>query len=250
MRRPITARPQIEMTEVDLDEYLFRPAPVVGLPIRGLPERFPVHRIFCVGRNYAEHAREMGHDPDREPPFFFTKPPEAVVPAGAPLPYPAATRDLHHEVELVVALAGGGRNLTTDDALELVYGYAVGVDLTRRDLQAEAKKLGRPWDSAKAFAGSAPCSDIVPVARIGHPAKGRIALSVDGDLRQDGDLAQMIWKTPEVLAELSKLWDLRAGDLIFTGTPAGVGPLQVGNRITCEIEGIGRLETAVTDLRG
>ena len=233
------------MTEVDLNEYLFHPAPVVSLPVSGLAERFPVHRIFCVGRNYADHAREMGHDPDREPPFFFTQPPEAVVPPGVPLPYPSATGDLHHEVELVVALAGSGRDLTTDSALDLVYGYAVGVDLTRRDLQAEAKKLGRPWDAAKAFAGSAPCSDIVPVERIGHPAKGRIALSVDGDLRQDGDLAQMIWKTPEILVELSKLWDLQAGDLIFTGTPAGVGTLQVGAQIACEIEGVGQLEATL-----
>ncbi|WP_119165836.1 fumarylacetoacetate hydrolase family protein [Algihabitans albus] len=233
------------MTEVDLNEYIFHPAPVVSLPVRGLAERFPVHRIFCVGRNYADHAREMGHDPDREPPFFFTKPPEAVVPPGAALPYPSATRDLHHEVELVVALAGGGRNLTTDSALDLVYGYAVGVDLTRRDLQAEAKKLGRPWDSAKAFAGSAPCSEIVPVERIGHPTKGRIALSVGGQLRQDGDLAQMIWKTPEILTELSKLWTLAPGDLIFTGTPAGVGPLQVGAQIACEIESVGRLDATL-----
>ncbi|WP_421709965.1 fumarylacetoacetate hydrolase family protein [Algihabitans sp.] len=227
------------MTEVDLTEYLFHPAPVVSLPVRGTAALFPVRRIFCVGRNYADHAREMGHDPDREQPFFFTKPPEAVVAPGDPLPYPPATRDLHHEVELVVALAQGGRDLSADDALELVFGYAVGVDLTRRDLQAEAKKLGRPWDSAKAFAGSAPCSEIVPVERIGHPTRGRIALSVDEEVRQDGDLAQMIWKTPEILAELSKLWTLAPGDLIFTGTPAGVGPISAGDRLDCEIEGVG-----------
>ena len=227
------------MTEVDLTEYLFHPAPVVSLPVCGTAALFPVRRIFCVGRNYADHAREMGHDPDREQPFFFTKPPEAVVAPGHPLLYPPATRDLHHEVELVVALAQGGRDLSADDALELVFGYAVGVDLTRRDLQAEAKKLGRPWDSAKAFAGSAPCSEIVPVERIGHPTRGRIVLSVDEEVRQDGDLAQMIWKTPEILAELSKLWTLAPGDLIFTGTPAGVGPISAGDRLDCEIEGVG-----------
>ncbi len=233
------------MTEVDLDEYLFAPAPVISLPVRGAAERFPVHRLYCVGRNYAEHAREMGHDPAREPPFFFTKPPEAVVEPGEPLPYPPATADLHHEVELVVALHRGGRDIAEADALDHVFGYAVGIDLTRRDLQGEAKKLARPWDSAKAFAASAPCSAIVPASRIGHPAAGRIALSVDGALRQEGDLAQMIWKTPEIVAALSRLWELRAGDLIFTGTPAGVGPLQRGQRIDCEIAAVGRLRTDV-----
>ena len=233
------------MTEVDLTEYLFHPAPVVSLPVRGTAALFPVRRVFCVGRNYAAHAREMGHDPDREPPFFFTKPPEAVVAPGDPLPYPPATSDLHHEVELVVALAEGGRDLSAESALELVFGYAVGIDLTRRDLQADAKKLGRPWDAAKAFAGSATCSEIVPVERIGHPTHGRIALSVEGQLRQDGDLAQMIWKTPEILVELSKLWTLAPGDLIFTGTPAGVGPLQTGDRVACEIEGVDQLTVTV-----
>ncbi len=233
------------MTEVDLDEYLFRPATVVSLPLRGDDARFPVHRVFCVGRNYADHAREMGHDPDREAPFFFSKPPEAVVAPGAPVPYPAATRDLHHEVELVVALSGGGRDIPADQAQALIHGYAVGIDLTRRDLQAEAKKLGRPWDSAKAFAASAPCSEVAPAARIGHPARGHITLSVNGELRQAGDLGQMIWKTPEIIAALSRLWTLQPGDLIFTGTPAGVGPLQPDDRVACEIEGVGRLQTEI-----
>jgi fumarylpyruvate hydrolase len=233
------------MSEVDPTEYLFPPAPVVSLPVRGLAGRFPVHRVYCVGRNYAEHAREMGHDPDREPPFFFTKPPEAVVPPGAPVPYPAATRDLHHEVELVVALSGGGRDVPAERARDLVFGYAVGIDLTRRDLQGEAKKLGRPWDGGKSFAASAPCSEIVPAAEIGHPDRGRIALSVAGETRQSGDLAQMIWKTPEIVAELSRLWELQAGDLIFTGTPAGVGPLRRGDEAACEVEGVGALRVRI-----
>jgi fumarylpyruvate hydrolase len=229
------------MAEVDAEEFLFAPTPVVALPVEGTGQRFPVHRVFCVGRNYAEHAREMGHDPDREPPFFFTKPAEAVVPPGQPVRYPPATADLHHEVELVAALHRGGRDIPAAEALDHVFGYGVGIDLTRRDLQAEAKKLARPWDSAKAFAGGAPCSALAPVVRIGHPESGRIALSVDGALRQEGDLAQMIWTTPEIVAALSRLWELQPGDLIFTGTPAGVGALQRGQTATCEIAGVGTL---------
>jgi fumarylpyruvate hydrolase len=230
------------MTEVDLDEYVFPPARTVSLPVRGGEGRFPVHRIFCVGRNYADHAREMGHDPDREPPFFFTKPPEAAVEPGIEVPFPRATHDLHHEVELVVALGGGGQDIAVAEAQALVYGYAVGIDLTRRDLQAQAKKMGRPWDSGKAFAASAPCGPILPAARFGHPVEGRIALSVNGELRQEGDLAQLIWSVPEIVAHLSALWELQAGDLIFTGTPAGVGPLRPGDAIACEVAGLPRLD--------
>jgi len=248
--RPVLAGGSRPMTEVDLDEYVFPPAHTVSLPVRGTGARYPVHRIFCVGRNYAEHAREMGHDPDREPPFFFTKPPEAAVEAGDPVPYPPATHDLHHEVELVVALAGGGRDIAAGQAEGLIFGYAVGIDLTRRDLQAQAKKLGRPWDSGKAFDFSAPCGAILPVPRAEHLRSGRIALWVNGDLRQDGDLAQMIWSVPEIVAELSKFWELRAGDLIFTGTPAGVGAVRPGDAVACEIAGLPRLEVRIEGRAG
>jgi fumarylpyruvate hydrolase len=226
--------------------YVIPPPPVVALPVRDTSDLFPVHRIFCVGRNYAEHAREMGHDPDREPPFFFTKPADALVPDGATIPYPLATRELHHEVELVVALGKGGTDISAAQALDCIFGYAVGIDLTRRDLQAEAKKLARPWDVGKAFDHSAPCSAIVPAARIGHPERGQIRLAVNGVTRQDGDLAQMIWSTPEVIAHLSRLFTLAPGDLIFTGTPAGVGPVERGDVLDGQIEGVGDLQVRVT----
>lgn len=200
-----------------------------------------MHRVYCVGRNYAAHAREMGGDPEREPPFFFCKPADAVTQA-ARLPYPPRTRELHHEVELVVAIGRGGRDISAAAALSHVYGYAVGVDLTRRDLQADAKRQGRPWDTAKGFDQSAPVADIRPAARGAHPAAGRIALAVDGESRQAGDLADMIWSVPEVLAELSTYFELRPGDLVFTGTPAGVGPLEPGARVHAEIEGLGALD--------
>lgn len=215
------------------------------LPIRGDSARFPVNRVFCVGRNYADHAREMGHDPDREPPFFFMKPSSAVVGDGAPFRYPGATRDVHHELELVVALGSGGSDVKVDDANSLIYGYAVGLDMTRRDLQAEAKKLGRPWETAKAFDGSAPCSEIVPAAECGHPTKGSVRLSVNGEARQQGDLADLIWSIPEAIAYLSTLFTLQAGDLIFTGTPAGVGPVQRGDQLAGAIESIGELRIEV-----
>jgi fumarylpyruvate hydrolase len=187
----------------------------------------------------------MGMDPGREPPFFFTKPADAVVCGGGELPYPSRTQNLHHEVELVLALGSGGRNITPAEAPNCIFGYAVGLDLTRRDLQAEARKQGRPWDTAKAFDRSAPVSAIVPAARIGHPARGRIALSVNGVPRQQGDLAEMIWNVPEIVAELSTLFELAPGDLIFTGTPAGVGPLVPGDRAEAEIEGVGRLTVCI-----
>jgi fumarylpyruvate hydrolase len=225
--------------------YVIPPPPVVALPVRDTSDLFPVHRIFCVGRNYAEHAREMGHDPDREPPFFFTKPADALVSDGATIPYPLATRELHHEVELVVALGKGGTDISAAQALDCIFGYAVGIDLTRRDLQAEAKKLARPWDVGKAFDHSAPCSAIVPAARIGHPERGQIRLAVNGVTRQDGDLAQMIWSTPEVIAHLSRLFTLAPGDLIFTGTPAGVGPVERGDVLEGQIEGVGDLRVRV-----
>jgi len=222
----------------------FEPCPVPTLGIEGGDDRFPVHRIYCVGRNYAAHAREMGHDPDREPPFFFQKNPDCLL-EGADFPYPPATSDVHHEIELVVALGEGGTGIAPQRALEHVFGYAVGIDMTRRDLQAEAKRLGRPWEVGKAFEHSAPCSALVPASRCGHPQRGRIWLEVNGEPRQDGDLAQMIWKVPEMIAFLSGLFTLRAGDLVFSGTPAGVGPTVRGDRLRGGVEGVGEIALSV-----
>ena len=207
---------------------------------------FPVRRVFCVGRNYAAHAREMGHDPSREPPFFFTKPADSLVTGEADVAYPPACQSLHHEMELVVALGKGGANVEADGALDLVYGYAAGVDLTRRDMQDEAKSLRRPWDMSKGFDASGPIGAIAPAARIGHPARGRIALSVNGAAKQDGDLADMIWSVPEIIAALSRLVTLAPGDLIFTGTPEGVGAIARGDKVEGEIEGVGRVAFAIT----
>ena len=211
------------------------------LPIVESNKVFPVGRIYCVGRNYAEHAREMGHDPDREPPFFFMKPADAIVPSGSTLPFPQVTKDLHHEIEMVVAIGKGGSNIPVDKALEHVFGYGVGLDMTRRDLQGEAKKMGRPWEMGKAFDNSAPCTALKPAAMIGHPAKGVIWLKVNGTLKQKGDLAEMIWNVPETIACLSNLITLRAGDLIMSGTPSGVGPVQRGDRLEGHVDGVGDL---------
>ncbi len=197
-----------------------------------------VHRIFCVGQNYADHVAEMGGDPKANPPIFFMKPASAVVPAGATIPYPPATENLHHEVELVVVLATGGADIAESDALGHVYGYAVGNDLTRRDIQADAKGKGAPWDMAKGFDNSAVIGIVHPVAKVGHLTSGAVRCSVDGAARQDGDLTQMIWSVPEIIATLSKLVTLQAGDVIMTGTPAGVGPLTRGQTCLCEIEGL------------
>ena len=196
---------------------------------------FPVRRIFCVGRNYPEHAREMGASDVRAPPFFFTKPADAVMPSGSAVPYPSRTSDFHHEIELVVAL-GAERE---------IYGYAVGNDLTRRDVQAAMKKDGKPWDTAKGFDHSAPVSPIARAADIGHPERGRIWLEVNGKLRQEGDVGEMIWRVPEIVAELATWFELEAGDLIFTGTPAGVGPLKPGDRVRGGVDGIGLLEHSI-----
>lgn len=224
--------------------YTFEPPAPVTLPTsRG--QAFPVHRIYCVGRNYADHAIEMGHDPDREPPFFFCKPADAIVQDGMTFPYPKSTEDLHHEVELVIALGEGGTNIPVDKAASHIFGYAVGVDLTRRDLQKIAKQSGRPWDTAKAFDRSAPCSAIHPVSETGHPAQGMILLAVNDETRQEGDIAAMIWKGPEIVGYLSGLFDLQPGDLIFTGTPAGVGPVKPGDRVHAEVEGIGTLDFSI-----
>lgn len=218
------------------------PAPAVA-PVEGEAAVFPIRRVLCVGRNYAAHRREMGGD-DRDPPFFFSKPADAVIPPGGAVPYPSRTSNLHHEIELVVALGAGGRDVPPERALELVYGYAVGVDLTRRDLQNSAKDKGHPWDAAKGFDASAPISAIRKWS--GAPPQGRIALSVNGELRQEGQVADMIWNIAEVISEASKLWTLAPGDLIFTGTPEGVGPIAPGDRVSGEVEGVGEIEFEVT----
>ena len=225
--------------------FVFPPPSQPAVAVAGSGVLFPVHRIYCVGRNYAAHAREMGMDPGREPPFFFTKPADAITPNHATIPFPVRTANLHHEIELVVAIGQGGRDIPVDRALGHVFGYAVGNDLTRRDLQFEARDKGRPWDTGKAFDRSAPITAIRPVAQCGHPASGRIWLRVNGELRQDADLAELIWSVPEVIAELSTLFELVPGDLIYTGTPAGVGALVPGDRIEGGVEG---LETLVTTI--
>ncbi|MFV8227703.1 fumarylacetoacetate hydrolase family protein [Mycolicibacterium fortuitum] len=219
-------------------DFVISPPPQASLPVSTGPERFPVRRVFCVGRNYAAHAREMGKDPDREPPFFFMKPADAVIDAEGIVPYPSLTSSFHHEIELVVALGSGGRNVAPDDALSLVWGYGVGVDLTRRDLQDEAKKLSRPWDGAKGFDASAPCTPIHPVAAVGHPDSGEIWLRVNGELRQHGDLRELIWSVPEVISAISAAVDLAPGDLIFSGTPAGVGPMHPGDVVSGGVAGV------------
>ena len=224
-----------------MSDYVFTAPAIPSVAVEGTPARFPVHRIYCVGRNYAAHAREMGQDPEREAPFFFMKPADAIVPSHDTIPFPSRTNSLHHEIELVVALARGGMNVSADRALDLVFGYAVGNDLTRRDLQAEARDKGRPWATAKGFDRSAVISAIHPASRIGHPKQGRIWLSVNGELRQQGDLADLIWSVPEVIAELSTLFELAPGDLIFTGTPAGVAALKPGDKIEGGVEGVDTL---------
>lgn len=213
-----------------------------SVAIAGSSTRFPVRRILCVGRNYAAHAREMGRDPDREPPFFFFKPADAVVDDGATIPYPPITAELHHEIELVVAIGREGADIERDAALEHVFGYGVGIDLTRRDRQNEAKALGRPWDWGKGFDFSAPCGPIHPVSRVGHPRSGRIWLSVNGVIKQQGDLGDMIWPVADVIALVSQAMRLMPGDLIYTGTPSGVGAVTSGDRIEGGVDGVGALQ--------
>lgn len=224
------------------DLVLPAPAPVL-LPVLG-GGRLPVRRVYCVGRNYAEHALEMGGDPAREPPFYFAKPADAVVADGADVPYPPATADLHHEMELVVAIGVGGADIPEDGALRHVWGYAAGLDMTRRDLQAEAKKAGRPWDMAKGFDASAPVGLLRPAAGF-DGARGRIVLRVNGQVRQDSDLSRQIWSVAEVVANLSRLVRLEPGDLILTGTPAGVGAVGRGDLLEGTIEGVGEVRTRV-----
>ncbi len=216
-----------------------------AIAVRGETARFPVRRIYLVGRNYAEHAREMGHDPSRETPFFFQKPADAILPSGSVFPYPPQSNNVHHEIEQVVALRSGDTNISVDNALAHIYGYAAGIDITRRDLQQQMKKQGRPWEIGKSFDHSAPISDIVPVSTCGHPQQGQVWLEVNGVLRQDGDLSQLIWSVPEIIATLSTQFKLAGGDLIFTGTPAGVGPIQPGDRLSGGIESIAEIEILV-----
>jgi fumarylpyruvate hydrolase len=225
--------------------HVFTPDPLPCIPVAGSSDDFPVRRIYCVGRNYAAHAREMGSDPTREPPFFFCKPGDAVVPVASGTigdhPYPAETANYHHEIELVAAIGKAGSNISTADAPSHVWGYAVGLDMTRRDLQTGLKDKGRPWELGKSFDRSAPIGPLHPASRIGHPATGRIWLTVNGQPRQQGDLADLIWSVPETIAHLSKYFELRPGDLIFTGTPEGVGPVVRGDIVAGGIAGLGEL---------
>jgi len=225
--------------------FIFPPAPTPSVAIAGSDDRIPVRRIFCVGRNYAAHAIEMGKDPDRDPPFFFTKPADAVVEDGRTIPYPPDTRNFHFEAELVAVIGTGGRDIAQADALDHVWGYAVGNDLTRRDLQLEAREKGRPWDWGKAFDRSAVIGPVHAASAVGHLANGAIKLTVNGVVKQDADLAELIWSVPEVVSIISRSIALQPGDLIMTGTPAGVGPLSEGDTCVVEIAGLGQVTTHI-----
>jgi fumarylpyruvate hydrolase len=229
------------MSDSDL---LFDIGPVPSLPIVGRKEKFPVHRIYCVGRNYAAHAREMGKDPEKEPPFFFLKPADAILLNGQ-MHYPPGTENLHHEIELVVAIQREGRNIPAARALDHVFGYAVGLDMTRRDLQFKARDMGRPWDFGKSFDESAPITPIQSVASHGHHSKGRIWLKVNGEMRQEADLSDMIWNIPDTISFLSDYYLLRPGDLIFTGTPAGVGAVKRGDKLLGGVDGLADLAVTI-----
>lgn len=234
----------LNVSQQQSGRFVIDPPPMVALPVEGQDGLFPVHRVYCVGRNYAAHAVEMGHDPDKEPPFFFQKNPDNLTTDGT-FPYPSASSDVHHEIELVVALKSGGTDIPVERALDHVFGYAVGLDMTRRDLQGEAKKMGRPWEVGKAFERSAPCGAIRAAADIGHPDSGAVWLDVNGTRRQEGDLNQLIWKLPEMIAYLSRLFELKAGDLIFTGTPSGVAAVSRGDVLRAHVDGVGDLEVKV-----
>ncbi|MBX6744047.1 MAG: fumarylacetoacetate hydrolase family protein [Acetobacteraceae bacterium] len=227
-----------------MSDYVITPPVVAAVPIKGSSQMFPVRRIFCVGRNYAEHAIEMGSDPTREPPFYFTKPADALVVRGADMPYPPMTKSLHHEMELVVAIGSAGANISVGDALNYVWGYCAGLDMTRRDLQNEAKKTGRPWDMGKGFDFSAPMGDMVPAQGV-DPSKGKIELRVNGKVRQSSDLSKLIWSVPEVISNLSHLVRLAPGDLIMTGTPEGVAAVERGDLLEGFVEGVGEVRTRI-----
>ena len=221
--------------------YVLTPPPVASVAVVGTEARFPIRRILCVGRNYEAHAREMGKDPTRDKPFFFMKPADAVVDTGSNLPYPPETKNLHYEIELVVAIGTGGADISEEDALNHVWGYGVGIDLTRRDLQNAAKDAGRPWEWGKAFDKSAPIAPLHPASAVGHPAKGRIWLSVNGTVKQDQDIADLIWSVPEIIAIASRSMRLEAGDIIMTGTPSGVGPIVAGDKVVGGVDGLGEI---------
>jgi fumarylpyruvate hydrolase len=234
-----------QVSTMSSDNYVIPPPPPASVAIAGSQARFPVRRIICVGRNYAAHAREMGRDPDREPPFFFLKPADTVVDDGTAVPYPPETRNFHYEIELVVAIGKDGANIPVERALDHVWGYGVGIDLTRRDLQLQAREQGRPWDWGKGFDHSAPIAPLRPVAEVGHPSSGRIWLSVDNAVKQDSDIAKLIWPVPDIIAIASRSMTLKAGDLIMTGTPEGVGPVMPGETIRGGVDGIGQITIPV-----
>ena len=228
-----------------MSNYLFEPPPPVSVEISGTDVRFPVNRIFCVGRNYAAHVREMGFDPGREEPCYFTKASRCIAASGSEIPYPPATENFHHEIELVVAIGKAGFELAADESLSVVYGYACGLDMTRRDLQVASRGSKGPWDIGKDFENSAVIGPIRPADEIGHPAGGRIQLSVNGKLRQESDLDQLIWSVPEIVSHLSRYYRLESGDLVYTGTPDGVGPVGPGDRIAGSIAGVGEIALAI-----
>ncbi|MBO6562284.1 MAG: fumarylacetoacetate hydrolase family protein [Nisaea sp.] len=230
--------------EVRVPDYVIEKPRQVAIPVAGSDALFPVRRVYCIGRNYAAHAVEMGHDPDREPPFFFQKNPDNLDASGE-FPYPPESNDVHHEMEMLVALKSGGSNIALEDALNHVYGYGLSLDMTRRDLQGEQKKLGRPWEIGKAFERSAPCGPVHPVEKVGHLDAGRVALSINGELKQEGDLNQMIWKVPEMISYLSRFFELAAGDVILSGTPSGVGPVSRGDVMEASVEGLGSMTVKV-----
>ena len=230
--------------EGSMPQFAIERPPIVALPVAGTDALFPVRRVYCIGRNYAAHAIEMGHDPDREDPFFFQKNADNLNPSGE-FPYPPKTSDVHHEVEMAVMLKSGGCNIPLDQAMDHVFGYALSLDMTRRDLQGAQKKLGRPWEIGKAFEASAPVGPIHPVSEVGHLDQGRISLKVNGELRQDGDLNQMIWKVPEQISYLSEYYELAAGDVILSGTPSGVAAVEKGDVMEIEVEGLGVLSVKV-----
>jgi len=229
-----------------MTDYVLPPPAVPSVAVSGTAARFPVRRIICVGRNYAAHAREMGRDPDREPPFFFLKPADTVVDDGATVPYPPETENFHYEIELIVAIGTAGTNIPAERALDHVFGYGVGIDLTRRDLQLQAREQGRPWDWGKGFDLSAPIAPLHPVSEVGHPTAGRIWIAVDGQVKQDSDIAKLIWPVPDIISIASRSMELRPGDLIMTGTPEGVGPVQRGEVMTGGIDGLGEIRISVS----
>ena len=226
-------------------DFVLSPPPQASVAVHNSAARFPLRRIICVGRNYAAHAREMGRDPDREPPFFFMKPADTVVDDGTTVPYPPQTSNFHYEIELIVAIGQGGADIPTERALDHVWGYGVGIDLTRRDLQLQAREQGRPWDWGKGFDLSAPVAPLRPVSEVGHPSAGRIWLAVDGALKQDSDIAKLIWPVPDIISICSQSIALKPGDIIMTGTPEGVGPVQRGQVMTGGIEGLGEIRIGV-----